>query len=750
MKRLALAVGLALVAALALSALADAAPPPASAQRAVNLGLGLPPKHILFFSIPLPGHMNPLLAQASRLVEMGYQVTVASAKSFQAYVDANKHPRVRFLGVGDCAELDRVSHVMQEAAKLPSFGDSSEHIYEWVNRLHPCLYPPLVNALAPATMARDQAHPGAPAPASPAPPVQADSLPAVDLMVIDASSNAAVDVANELKIPFVVNNPDLLYLLSPRLVPPLDVLPLMFQERSAHARQPLGGLLTRWLLPPVRALVSLYILRGQTARLNALRALSGLTTPYDPFTVYSGRLIIQNTAFGLEHPQYVPPNVHLVGPCIQPNQRERLSDADQAWLDGGSSPSSAASAASPVVFVSMGTIAPLDGPQMRKLLQGFVDAGVATGALRVLWKLAPAQQETLYAVARELGIALAGAPMGEASTEGAAGTGPAEGGSPVTLTLSDAQLRVTQWVSSQTGVLQHPRTKVFLSHCGINSAYETALLAGGRVMMLCIPMFGDQLDMAQRVRDAGLGAYLDKDSFTPSQVADGLALLLRLLTSSQWVRRGELLRETVAMAGGLDRAVALIDYAARTYPHKAAEPLAPEGPVRVQYVAARPGARSDSLPASSSSSPSSSSAASKEKPAAGKAGVASAGAGLSTSLFVDDAGLGLLGEGLTGVGMLTTADASLSWVQWAGVDVLFAWALLFLAVRVAWAATKVLCGWLCCCWCSRRSQGKPAQAVPAPAPAPANTRSPSERGVAGAPAWGVAGEPALRRRAKVD
>jgi hypothetical protein len=114
-----------------------------------------------------------------------------------------------------------------------------------------------------------------------------------------------------------------------------------------------------------------------------------------------------------------------------------------------------------------------------------------------------------------------------------------------------------EWVSSQNGMLIHANTKIFISHCGINSAFETVLLSGGHVRLLCLPLFGDQLDMAMRVQDAGVGLWLNKLSFTAAQIKASIAQLM----DNSFVERGKLVQKTIEMAGGTKKAVDWIEYA---------------------------------------------------------------------------------------------------------------------------------------------------------------------------------------------
>lgn len=618
----------ALLLAAAVPATSTSVHPPAPATTVPKLSLA-ETRHILFYSIPFPGHVNPLLAMGHALVEKGYQVTVSTAAMMEKYIVAHKHPLIEYLPAGDCPAMRNASVIFREAAKLVEFDQSSHYIYNWVHDLHPCLFPPLFEGVKAIQKEALQSNRG---------------RRPVDLIVVDASSPAAVDVANELNIPFVVNNPDLVYLLSPRMIPPVDMIPIMFRENSIHDRGFGMSLIKRAFLPVARAVVSGYIMLDQVARMNRLRALSGLQRPYDPFTMYSGRLIIQNTAIGLEHAQYIPPNIRFVGPCIQPSQA-KLSTEDDGWMRAHGE------AGPPVVFVSPGTVAPLSKEQLKKLLLGFVEAGVLEHKLRVLWKLDEPQQKDLRLACEEEGIIIPSL------------TGPATGDKKVTVIPDDA-LTVTKWVSSQTEILRHPNTAVFLSHCGINSAHETAWIAGGHVMMLCLPMFADQLDMAQRVRDAGLGMFLRKHTFTPTQVAESLASLFVLRKDSVWKKRGYNVRKAVRLAGGLDRAVEILEYAITTYDDK----LSGQPPTSLVTAYLTP----------------------DTEEAPGK-------------VEIGDFGKGVTGEGATGMQLLTVVDVELSWYQWMGIDVAFVWFVILVFLRF------LFCNLCCRCCCKRTFTKSPTK-----------------------------------------
>eukprot|EP00455_Lapot_gusevi_P020910 TRINITY_DN22058_c0_g1_i1.p1 TRINITY_DN22058_c0_g1~~TRINITY_DN22058_c0_g1_i1.p1 ORF type:complete len:130 (+),score=8.32 TRINITY_DN22058_c0_g1_i1:146-535(+) len=64
-------------------------------------------------------------------------------------------------------------------------------------------------------------------------------------------------------------------------------------------------------------------------------------------------------------------------------------------------------------------------------------------------------------------------------------------------------------------VLAHPAIKAVLCPCGMALAQET--LFYGKPL-LCLPLLGDQIDVAARVVDAGAGLVLDKTQFDTTEV----------------------------------------------------------------------------------------------------------------------------------------------------------------------------------------------------------------------------------------
>ncbi|KAG7462597.1 hypothetical protein MATL_G00186450 [Megalops atlanticus] len=82
--------------------------------------------------------------------------------------------------------------------------------------------------------------------------------------------------------------------------------------------------------------------------------------------------------------------------------------------------------------------------------------------------------------------------------------------------------RIKNWVP-QNDFLGHPNVLVFVSDCSLNGVYE-AIFHG--VPMVCIPVFGDQHDVATRVQAKGFGIYLDFAALTEDSLLSAIRTIL--------------------------------------------------------------------------------------------------------------------------------------------------------------------------------------------------------------------------------
>jgi MGT family glycosyltransferase len=429
--------------------------------------------YALFTAIPLVGHINPLLRQAEALQRRGHQVAFAGASELRTHV-SSEAPSVRFIDLGPLGPIARELRDVQARASMdPSFVRGAQRIVDSLWRVWPGMYDGLRAAMAAE------------------PP---------DVVVADLFSSAGLSAADAAGVPCVVNNPDLLGAISPRILPPADHLPLLFSGLSPRQLTPWH----RLAAPLLRRAAAVYASATVGRRLNALRASRGLP-PVDVHELLRGRQVLVDGAFGIEYERPLPSNVAMVGAML-PERTAPLPPGLAEWLAAGP----------PVVYVNLGTIAIAPDAQLAKMAAAFT----AGHTFRTLWILRPDQASRLP--------------------------------SP-----PPAALRVLDWGPAPAAVLSHPNVKMFVSHCGINSVYES-IHAGTPIVG--IPMFADQRDMAVRVADAGIGVWLDKRRFTAAALH---AAILRVLDDAAFVRAIPAAQQALADAGGASRAADLIERAVR-------------------------------------------------------------------------------------------------------------------------------------------------------------------------------------------
>jgi UDP:flavonoid glycosyltransferase YjiC (YdhE family) len=345
---------------------------------------------------------------------------------------------VPFVGLGTSPGAAEASARVQALASAePDVIKGTVAVMRWVNSLWPVMY----DGLRAAT-ARDRP----------------------DVMVVDLVTAAGMDAAEEGAIPYLVNNADLLSVISVGVLPPAPGVPLLFSGRSVHSR----GRLRR-VLDPLACRLAVAVVEATLGRqLNALRRTRGLA-PVAVTKRPAGVPIMTDSAFGLEYPRPLPPLIEMVGPMLE--DPRPLPDGLRSWLETGP----------PVVYVNLGTVV---RPSPEVLAR--IASGLAAEDFRVLWVVRPELRDAL----------------------------PAE---------LPPNVRLETWVVSQQAVLAHPAVRVFVTHCGINSVHES--LAGG-TPMVGIPFLADQRDMAVRVLDAGVGLQLDKQRFTAAELRDSIRRVL--------------------------------------------------------------------------------------------------------------------------------------------------------------------------------------------------------------------------------
>ncbi|CAI9730303.1 UDP-glucuronosyltransferase 2A1-like [Octopus vulgaris] len=99
--------------------------------------------------------------------------------------------------------------------------------------------------------------------------------------------------------------------------------------------------------------------------------------------------------------------------------------------------------------------------------------------------------------------------------------------------FSHKNIYISDWVP-QNDLLGHPKTKLFVTHCGNSGQFE-ALFHG--VPMLGIPLFGDQHYNSRRMTEKGYGLSLDIENFTPEELIEKINELIENKTYSEKIKR---------------------------------------------------------------------------------------------------------------------------------------------------------------------------------------------------------------------
>jgi UDP:flavonoid glycosyltransferase YjiC (YdhE family) len=320
-----------------------------------------------------------------------------------------------------------------------------------------------------------------------------------DVVIYDIFTAGGYAAAFDAGVPFVINDPSLLNAVPLQLLPPAPHIPFVTTGRSIHEMR----WIDRAIEPLLRHAVNLVVAMTLGRELNALMKARG-RAPIDGHTILRGRPILVEGVFGLEYERPIPEYVHMVGPML-PREIPAESPDLLAWLADGP----------PVVYANLGTVAKAPNGQVEKMADAFAIDGV-----RVLWVMRDALRGRL--------------PPSLASN-----------------------VRVVNWLESPRAVLAHPNVRVFVSHCGMNSVYES-ISAGTPIVG--IPMFSDQRDMAVRVSDAGAGLWMDKTTFTASQLREAIA---RVLSNDSFRERITPIQAAIAASGGITRAADIIEAEAR-------------------------------------------------------------------------------------------------------------------------------------------------------------------------------------------
>ncbi|GMR38437.1 hypothetical protein PMAYCL1PPCAC_08632, partial [Pristionchus mayeri] len=191
--------------------------------------------------------------------------------------------------------------------------------------------------------------------------------------------------------------------------------------------------------------------------------------------VKSAALILVNTPSLLEMPRPTTHKVLHIGGIAEGRERKEPLNTELAHI---------MSTNRPIVVISFGTLARtvfIEG----ELLHGFLSAFARFPQFDFVWKFDDAEQHR-------------------------------------TIFRNHSNVYTFKWLP-QKALLNHPNTKAFITHVGLNSMLEAAQ-AG--VPMVAVPLFTDQQYNTAIARQKGIAVYVDKTELSANTIGEALRRVL--------------------------------------------------------------------------------------------------------------------------------------------------------------------------------------------------------------------------------
>ena len=514
--------------------------------------ISVPRPHVVFVSIGFRGHAVPLLRVAEQFMKdnPGIKVSFATHHRAREWV---KSGGANFLSLG------RFPVSPTELRSLLKKVSADPSMFRGLLTLFNEVYLPIFEPMYKKMMK-----------------IMVNEMPT--LVVADVASLGAIDAVENFKIPLLLNSPTFPFSLDAASYPWLPSWGSGFSVHMSLWDRCMNTLFPRLLSV---ALTPAFI------HLNKLRYSKSMDRYQSQHEIFYGKKILVNTAIGFDHPRPIPPWVEMVGPVLPVDDNLdaiSLPDSLVEWLElqdvsGQNAPlvtdesnkkrSSGSrrrhrgktnqnskkenqlddstgsrkfnsesespirdnvdeenfdlyndddltefTSGSTVVYVNFGWMSRLERRQTDALLKGLTDP-----RLRVVWTMSNDQKSLLprkvppsFKIIGKLG-------------------------------------------QSAMRLLQREEVKVVVSHCGMGVAQEA--LTFGKPL-LCLPLFGDQIDVAARILDHDVGRVLDKIRMTSSDVRRAILEIVHSYSSisKKAVRVGL----TLKLAGGVKRAVKILQH----------------------------------------------------------------------------------------------------------------------------------------------------------------------------------------------
>ncbi|KAG7396592.1 hypothetical protein PHYBOEH_002012 [Phytophthora boehmeriae] len=330
-----------------------------------------------------------------------------------------------------------------------------------------------------------------------------------DLVVVDRYTFAGFDVCHRLGLPYVVNDPHLLFDIDS----PPAYIPAPFSNFTMHTTSVMERCLNSYYRLRFRlGLVSVY------KEINAVRHDHGLEAIDSKHQMHGHALVLVNSVFGLDEARPMAPQFRMVG-LLQSQQLQRERAAIKTSRDAHSRFPAALTTwlmvpeyqEKPLVFISFQTDAPLTPEFITTIMNALetVDA-------RLMWKVTLQEQAAFDLRSRS----------------------------------RDSVLFLSDGVDDAAVLALAPEIELLIT-AGDFQTMQEALVVG--VPILAVPFSAEQVEGVNTVVRAGAGLRLDGTTFTENTLrlaADRILVDER----EHYQRRAEHLGELIKTGGGVKRA----------------------------------------------------------------------------------------------------------------------------------------------------------------------------------------------------
>ncbi|KXN67771.1 glycosyltransferase family 1 protein [Conidiobolus coronatus NRRL 28638] len=305
----------------------------------------------------------------------------------------------------------------------------------------------------------------------------------VDLVICDFFAGPCHDGARKHNIPLIVGFQGLSLNIAsaPYITNSMDSSPTTTEN---------FGFIERFKKAVVDPLHFLYHLLPLSVAVNEVREKYGIQKHDNPWGAFDKVMKISNTFIGFDDARPIPPSVKLVGPVIDADIPPLDSEL-QSFLDSYRT-----------LYIAFGANAALNTRLLTALLQAAqmsIDSGVIDG---VLWGLANSNPKLFPKTIQVNDITYSTSDI---------------------LNGKHPKIKILNW-APQKSILNHPNTKLFLSHGGVDSIFECISAAKP---MLVMPIFGDQPRNSRIVKNRGIGDLINTATTDSNDIASKIKELLR-------------------------------------------------------------------------------------------------------------------------------------------------------------------------------------------------------------------------------